>query len=430
MTHTLHGFRRMTALFLSVTFAVVGCEGRRTITSTVAPLGLTVRVHTAPNLADAARALGWSGTAVPGAVIVAEYAAVDAGPKTVDSTVTNADGASRFNALSEGNYTVRVSRSLTSGELTRANAVLGGVDAFTGVATISLSASSRDTVDVELRGVGGSSLVFSEIFGTEPLLGNGGVYYYGSYFKVYNNADTTIALAGKIFFDAWTGTIDGPTYNCTTFAATQNDPAGLWAKFVYRFPPTAKALAPGQRVMVAVDAIDHRLVKNSAGFFDLSRADFEFKGDADAQNPLARAMLDVGPRRFEADGHGWRTNGGRQVIGLAGPLDLSPLLLHYYPFLPSSGGVPIIRIPIDAVLDVVQWKPFDNSYTFPYPDCPTSVLPSVDAAEARALVSFTDTLTMHRRVSRVLPSGRVILQRSRNSVADWIAAPGTPDTIP
>jgi len=262
------------------------------------------------------------------------------------------------------------------------------------------------------------------------LLGNGGVYYYGGYFKVYNNADTTIQLADKIFFDAWTGTIDGPTYNCTTFAATQDDPAGLWAKYVYRFPPSAQPLKPGQAALVAVDAIDHRQVKSSAGFFDLSNADFEFKGDADAHNPLAQGMLDVGPRHFEADGHGWRTGGGRQVIGLAQPLDLSPLPLHYYPFLPISGSVPLIRIPIAAVFDVVQWKPFDPNYDFAYPDCPSSVLPSVDAAEARDLVSFTDTLTMHRRVSRVLPNGRVVLQRSRNSVADWFAAPGTPYKMP
>jgi hypothetical protein len=422
--------RGRTGLVLIASIAALGCEGRRTVTSAVAPLGLTVRVHVAPDLVAGALALGWSGTTVPGAVVVAEYASDDASPMTVGSTVTNAEGASRFDELSEGIYTVRVSRALTSGEIALANGALGDNDALAGVAMVSLSASSTDTVDVELRGVGGSSLVFSEIFGTEPLLGNGGVYYYGSYFKVYNNADTTIQLADKIFFDATPGSVSGPTYDCTTFAATQRDPAGLWANFVYRFPPSAQALMPGEGALVAVDAIDHRQVKNAAGYFDLSSADFEFKGSNDALNPLAQGMLDVGPRRFVADGHGWRTTGGRQVIGLAQPLDLSPLPLHYYPFLPLSGGLPLIRIPISAVLDVVQWKPFDNNYTAPYPDCPTSVLASVDAAEARALVSFTDTRTMHRRVSRTLPGGRIVLQRSRNSVADWFAATGTPDEVP
>lgn len=417
-------------LVLLAAVACLGCEGRRTITSTIAPLGLTVRVHVAADLAAAAQALGWSGTSVPGAVVVAEYTSGDPGRMSVDTAVTNAVGESRLRDLVEGNYTVRVSRALATGELARASATLGGVDGLAGVATIAIGPSGGDTVDVELRGVGGSSLVFSEVFGTEPLLGDGGVYYYGSFLEIYNNADTTIALAGKIFFDAVPGYIEGPIWGCTTFAATQNDPAGLWANFVYRFPATAQPLRPGEQAVIAVDAIDHRQVKNSAGFFDLSRADFEFKGDKDAHNPLAQGMEDIGPRHFEADGHGWRTGGGRQVLGLAEPLDLNQLPLHYYPFLPASGALPLIRIPAYALLDVVQWKPFDNNYSSPYRDCPSSVVASVDAAEARTVVSFTDTLTMHRRVSRILPTGRIVLQRSRNSAADWYAAPGTPGKVP
>ena len=418
---------RLAVLLAAV--ACLGCEGRRTITSAVAPLGLTVRVRVAANLADAAQALGWSGTAVPGASVVAALASDGGGPPTAETSVTDAFGVSRFGDLLAGSYTVRVSRTLASGELARAGAVLGGVDGLAGIASIALSPAGADTVDVVLSGVGGSSLVFSEIFGTEPLLGNGGVYYYGSYLEIYNNADTTIGLAGKIFFDAMPGYIEGPLWGCTTFAATQNDPAGLWANFVYRFPANAQPLGPGEQAVIAVDAIDHRQIKNSAGFFDLSRADFEFKGDADAHNPLAQGMDDVGPRRFEADGHGWRTTGGREVIGLAEPLDLRPLPRYSYPFLPG-GPLPLIRIPTEALLDVVQWKPYGGGYVSPYPDCPSDVVTSIDAAEARAVVSFTDTLSMHRRVSRTLPTGRVILQRSRNSAADWFAAPGTPGKMP
>ena len=116
------------------------------------------------------------------------------------------------------------------------------------------------------------------------------------------------------------------------------------------------------------------------------------------------------------------------MIGLAASLDLAPLPTHTYAFLPS--GATLIRIPKEAILDVVQWKPMDATYTSPYVDCISSVVPEIDAAEARSVINFTDTLSMHRRVSRTLPTGRVILQRSRNSAADWYAAPGTPGKAP
>ena len=358
MTHTLLRRCRRLALVLSAMLSVGGCEGRRTITSTVAPLGLTVRVHVTPGLAAAAQALGWTGAAVPGAVVLAERAAVDAGPMTVDSTVTNTGGASRFNELAEGTYTVRVSRALQSDELARAGALLGSTDALVGVATVSLTVSSKDTVDVELRGVGGSSLVFSEVFGTTPILAYS-TYDLGNYLKVYNNADTTIALAGKLFVDSYAGYVIGPNvpYSCSTFAAISNDPAGLWAAFIFRFPATAQALKPGEAVLIATDAVGHRQVRNAAGFFDLSGADFEFKGSQDAQNPLARAMIDIGPRRSDPnDGHGWRTH-GRMVVGIAQSLDIDTLPHRFDPIL--GGGQTLVRIPTAAMLDVVSWNQLD-----------------------------------------------------------------------
>jgi hypothetical protein len=207
----------------------------------------------------------------------------------------------------------------------------------------------------------------------------------------------------------------------------QNDPAGLWADFIFRFPDTAQPLAPGKGALIATDAIDHTQIKNAAGFFDLSRADFEFKGDQDAHNPLAQGMLDIGPRRYDG-GHGWVSNGGRQVLALTEALGLDSLPSHSDPL---GDGFTLLRIPTAALLDVVQWKPiFSPSTLFLGTDCPSSVVTSIDAAEARSVVTFYDTLTMHRRVSRTLSTGRVILQQSHNSAADWYAAPGTPYKVP
>ncbi|MEP6999330.1 MAG: DUF4876 domain-containing protein [bacterium] len=418
------------ALYVLVTAAValLGCDGGRTVSGAAPPRGLTVRVRVAAELAPAAQALGWSAAAVPGAIVVAEYASADTGQPSVNTATTDASGVSRFSDLRAGRYTVRVSRPFVPAEQARAGAVLGDVDGLAGVATIALGSTGADTVDVVLRGTGGSALIFSEIYASEPLLGDGGVYYYGGYLEVYNNADTTVQLAGKIWFDAWPGYIEGTNYGCTTFAATQNDPAGLWADYVYRFPPTARPLQPGETTVIATDAIDHRQIKTAPGFFDLSHAEFEFAGTKDADNPLAQNLLDVGPYPFVADGHGWRSRGGRTVIGLAAALDLTLLPTHTYAFLPSNAT--LIRIPREALLDVVQWKPMDATYTSPYVDCASSVQPEMDAAEARSIINFTDTLSMHRRVSRTLPTGRLVLQRSRNSAADWYAAPGTPGTMP
>ena len=416
--------------FLYATVALLGCEGRRTVTGTAAPIGLTVRVHVVAALAPAAQALGWSAAAVPGATVVAEYASDNPGQASFDTVVTDAAGVSRFGGLLAGSYSLQVSRPLTPDEQTRAGSTLGSVYALAGAATIALSPSAGDTIDVELSGVGAGSLAFSEIFQSEPLLSSiGEVYMWGAYLKIYNNADTTIQLAGKLFISAVPENeiIAGGPFTCSSFAAIENDPAGLWAEFIFRFPDTAQPLAPGKGALIATDAIDHTQIKNAAGFFDLSRADFEFKGDQDAHNPLAQGMLDIGPRRFDG-GHGWVSNGSSQVLALAESLDLTLLASHFDPVF--GGGQTLLRIPTEALLDVVQWTPIFPPSPFLGTPCPSSVVTSIDAAEARSVVTFYDTLTMHRRVSRTLSTGRVILQQSHNSAADWYAAPGTPYKVP
>jgi hypothetical protein len=408
--------------------AFLGCEGRRTVTGTAEPIGLTVRVNVGPALAPAAQALGWSGAAVPGATVVAQLTSDNLGQLAADTVVTDASGVSRFGNLLAGSYTFQVSRPLTADEQTRAGGALGSVYALAGVGTIVLTPSGADTLDVELNGVGAGTLAFSEIFQTEPLLTSiGEVYMWGAYLKIYNNADTTIQLAGKLFISAVPGNTLGGPFTCSSFAAIEHDGLGLWAQYIFRFPDTAQPLAPGTGALIATDAIDHTQIKNAAGFFDLSRAEFEFKGTQDAHNPLAQGMLDVGPQPFDG-GHGWVSNGDRQVIALVEPLDLTLLVSHFDPV--YGGGQIFLRIPTEALLDVVQWKPIFPPSPYLGTDCPSSVVASIDAAEARNVVTFYDTLTMHRRVSRTLTTGRVIIQQSHNSAADWYAAPGTPYKMP
>jgi hypothetical protein len=407
--------------------ALLACgEGRRSITGAAEQYGLSVRVRPSSGLAAVGQALGWPSGAVPGATVIAERAPADpTDAPSADTVVSDGNGFARFASLSLAHYTLHVTRAFSVNERARAASALGDADGLVGVATVSITASAGDTVGVELTAVGGSSLVFSEIFPTWPEEPSRQQYYYGGFFEIYNNSDSTVQMAGKLFFDAWQGYLQSPVRpnGCSIFTAIERDPAGLWGYYVYRFPETAKPLPPGGVAVLATDAIDHRQF-GGAGFFDLSRADFEFLGTKDVDNPLALNMISVGPRTFVADGHGFRFHGGRSVWGLANPVNMDSLPL----FIEQVFGFTYTRIPTAALLDVVRWnwdEPHDPSIT----DCPSSILSNIDAADA-VLLHVEDTLTIQRKVSRTLPSGRVVLQRSRNSAADFSAGRGTPGKVP
>ena len=88
-----------------------------------------------------------------------------------------------------------------------------------------------------------------------------------------------------------------------------------------------------------------------------------------------------------------------------------------------------LRVPVSALLDIVRYNWDMPSSNPSIVDCPSPIMSDVDAADA-VLLKIQDTLAIHRRVSRTLPDGRVVYQRSRNSAADWITGPGTPGKVP
>lgn len=350
------------------------------------------------------------------------------GAPAADTALTDTAGFAHFTRLTFTRYALSVSRDFTDSELTRAGSALDNIDGLIGSSVLDLASAQPETVVVQARVVGGSSLVISEVFPTKPVLADGSSYYFDNYWEVYNNSDTVIALAGKLFIDGFPQYIElpGSRYNCQTFAAFQNDPAGLWANYTVRFPDDARPLGPGETAVIATDAVDHRQFSHSAGFFDLSRADYEFRGSADVDNPLAKNMVDVGPHRPAGLGHGLTAWTSRLVWALALELDVDTLPSHYDPV--WGGGSTLVRIPNAALLDVVQWKTTSRSSLNPT-ECRSPVQPDLDAAPA-IMLSNDDSLAMHRRVKRILPSGRVVLQRSRNSAADFTPAPGTPGRVP
>jgi len=404
-----------------------GCVGERTAIAPPAPSGLVVHAWPEPGFSQAASTLNWLPNAVPGALVVAEK--IGDTPSQlipVDSVFTDSAGDAHFAALPSDRYAFRVSRDLTADEQSRAASSLHGMYGLEGFTTATLDATGSVPVSIELRGLVRGSLLISEIYTgvTRPAPG-ALLYYYDEYLRVYNNSDTTITLAGKLFIDAMPGWNDYPMFNCAQAAQYSADPAGLWAQFIYRFPDNAEALPPGKAVVIATDAINHRQFGSGIGFFDLSGAPYEFRGSADVDNPVAKDMVSAGPRDGGLpDGHGWRGYNIREVVALAMPLAIDTLPFKTDPVYGQNNG--FVRVPTAALLDVVQWT---STFQSSYPPCPPAVYSDINAGEARVLAA-DDSLAMHRQVRFTLPDGRAVLQQSRNSAADFYAARGTPFAVP
>jgi hypothetical protein len=415
------------AFAILVTGSLQGCVGERNVIAPPAPSGLVVHAWPEPAFAQAAQMLQWQPNAVPGALVVAEK--IGDTPSQlipVDSVFTDSAGNARFAALPSDRYAFRISRDLTAAELQRAGSALRSTYGLEGFTTTTLAPTASVPVSVELRSLARGSLLISEIYTgvTRPSPG-ALLYYFDQYLRVYNNSDTTIALAGKLFIDAMPGWDDYPMFGCAQAAQYSADPAGLWAQFVYRFPDNADALLPGKAVVIATDAINHREFGSGIGFFDLSGAPYEFRGAADVDNPAAKDMVSVGPRDGGTGlGHGWLGYNIREVVALAMPLAIDTLPFKTDPIYGQSTG--FVRIPTAALLDVIQWT---STYQSAYPPCPNAVYSEINAGEARVLAA-DDSLAMHRRVRYTLPDGRAVLQQSRNSAADFYAAKGTPFALP
>jgi hypothetical protein len=171
-------------------------------------------------------------------------------------------------------------------------------------------------------------------------------------------------------------------------------------------------------VIVALEAIDHSELFE--GQLDLSRADFEFESESGVDNPHVPNLVSVGPVPYGL-GRGLRWEGLYGPAILADALDLAGL-----PRDRSLADQEILLIPGDGVLDVVSWW-LDRE--FPEAPCPRQVHERFDRQGARVWNGI-DRVSMQRRPLLTLPDGRVVLQRTRTSARDWMAAPPTPKAVP
>jgi hypothetical protein len=378
--------------------------------------------------ADSALAarLGAPAGVLPQAVATVERAGSAASRR---SDTTDATGRVEFTGLLPGRYQVTVLRLLTPAEVTQFDSVDRDVSAFGGGRTFDVP-GPQDTALVEALAGRRGSLVISELFYGTPLV-NGMLYNFATYLELYNNSDTTVYLDGKLLGlgPPYIRDLSNSVYNpssCEDGAPYQLDPDGLWTLHVWRIPGSGRdhALLAGQAVVLATDAVDHRQV--DARLPDLSHADFEFIGSADADNPAVPNLIDVGPLEyFPQVGHGLRI-ASPGIYYVADAVDLAALPTTPLP--PQGTMAP--RIPRAKILDVFVTTQTPAAEANQPPLCPQLINPTFDRQPGHFFEEGTVN-TVIRRVFASLPDGRVILLRTKATANDFaVTSPATPKAVP
>jgi hypothetical protein len=391
-----------------------------------ATLTVTARVS-GPDSALAARVGSPGGVLRDAAVTIQRQGSAG----TTTSDTTDPAGQVAFPGLLPGSYVVSVVRLLVPAEIAQLDSVDQDVNAFGGGAVVTVVAPATDAAVAVAAGRRGA-LVISEVFAPDAYVESGQfVYRYGGFIELYNNADTTIYLDGKVIGRGISWFRDySPPRTCQDMERWRNDPEGIWTKYLDAFPGPGQShpLAPGRTVVVATDAIDHATLV--PGFLDLSGADFELAGSNDVDNPAVPNMLDIGLGEWGAGllGHGLDfADAG--VVFVADPVDVDSLARDNLPV----QDPPHVRVPRARVEDVFttgQTPGLEAENTAEgFPLCPQLVNATMD----RQYANLWDTnalRSMRRRVFGRLPDGRVILMRTRSSAADFELDAPSPGVVP
>jgi hypothetical protein len=363
-----------------------------------------------PEEAATSAALGWT-AAIPG--ISGTIVPVDSSTPAKAFTAT-AQGRAAFTGLPSGSYIVDAARWLTTTEDARLTANDDAVG-YAGRWTVQV-ASGSGSASLETPASRRKGLIISE------WAFNHYSYHFGGFLELYNNSDTTIYLDGMVVGEGYNASLDAPITPCSRTAPYRSDPEGIWSRSFARIPGTGREfpVAPGQTIVIATDAIDHRGLYPRT--LDLSHADFEFIGPADVDNPTVPNIVDLGPLIHPA-GHGNLSFGLVHVPFVALPIDPATLTRS----MGSSGTEEFARIPSDRVLDAFA---LGTNYPAPagFNDCPPLVHPQFDRRESRA--RGTDDFTefefsvSRRRVP--VTNGPAVLQWTRSGNADLIRTSRTP----
>jgi len=364
-----------------------------------------------------AAALGWS-QGVPGAEVSLhrihdEY--------SIRKVITDSTGSVLLNNVLDGRYRIAAYRVLAENETDPTG---GLVRAFG--AGIIVRADTMVELDMKLRIDRPGSLVVSEIRGAGRYSGpEWPSYQWFGYFKIYNNADTTVYLDGMLWGRAFSYLDNSEFHPCTVTEQFRNDPLGIWVAWFHQFPGSGSEypVAPGQSVTVALDAVDHSVVHPILP--DLSNADFELVRLGDTDNPDVPNMPWVG-EDHPLHTHGLDIHCLSGACFLAQPVNLENLPRERYP---PGGRTEWVRIPTESVIDVVTseiWTPVYDQWE----PCDKRVPNSIDALEVPVYdIAYDATLSLQRKILRIAPDGRPVYQDINVSFLDFAEASRLPGSM-
>ncbi len=372
-----------------------------------------ITVRLLPDTADLATAgvLGWS-NGIP----AAQLRLVNPGTgDTVVAVTSGPDGSVKLVSVPAGSYDLWVHRWLSAAELAGRALADDAIGFVTVRRAFRVTGSGFETtvrVPASRRG----ALVFAELAmepGDNPATGS---YDFGGYLVIANNADSTIYLDGMLLGVATSQPSEIPGAPCAERVAWIANPNGLWTSAVQRFPGAGQEfpIGPGERRMIATDAIDHRPLYSQG--YDLRGADFEFRGSADVDNPNVPDMATVG-LRGDFFGHGLSGPGViSDVWFIALPTEMAGLQQGLMPFT----VYPFQLMPAERVLHVASNL---TKYDYAALLCGTYVHPRFDRSIAMVVTPYEYGQSTQRL--RTGPNRTGPYQWTRSSDVDLVKAPKT-----
>ncbi len=390
---------------------------------------LKVTVTAAGEASQALEALGAPAGRVPEAHVRIRRS----GESEVVTGTADADGLVAFTDLIPGRYDVSALRLLSADETARtteADSALTGINVLGGGRRVQVQPPSSTT---EVEAVAGrrGSLVISELHDWSPRETGGPTVQYSmaKYVEVYNNADTTVYLDGKIIAQAfdfvWES--DASPSRCLDYERWRLDSEGIWSQRALRFPGSGRQypVLAGRARVVAQQAINHDELYPGFGLPDLSRADFEVVGTGqDIDNPAVPNMEHVGFRpSVDPLGRGFLV-GAIPILVIVDNVDLESLPTDKLPL----NYPDYHRFPGEAILDLVTIQPVPRAH-LSWRFCERLVSGLFDRQVAIIKDEFAGN-SIHRRVLGATRTGHPILQRSKTSAVDLVRGPRSPGRVP
>ena len=410
---------RWVGLLLSTGGIGVGCGGTTEVITPPPPPPTPFVLQFRADAEDAAsaEALGWQAGLQDVDLTLQPEDTTKGPPRTFRGT---AQGSVTLSDLAPGGYRVEAHRWLSAAERRR---LAPGDDAVGFVISTVIVAAPSVTRTVSMPASRRRSLIISEWAFNVGVTAPFESYAWGGYLELYNNADTTIYLDGMVLGRGAAYQVDFPSSPCSETSRIRSDPQGVWTQGYQKFPGQGSSypVLPGRTVVVATDAVNHGAFYPNG--LDLSRADFEFDGSADVDNPAVPNMVDTG---FNPDpgGHGMEFTFGA-VVFLAKPFDESTVAKDRY-----FGGPLHPRVPAERLLDVVSiYDPFDPGF----PRCPELVSGKLDRGGFQGRGANEEVEFLHsveRKPTLVVIGGQPVLQHSRSSAVDLFRGDRTVGEVP